>query len=266
MEYQTSIDDTIQLFDDQPLSYERSFVPRSLIPDEDNRQYMEHIACLPDIVRELTPRIRRALEWAAYAHQNQKRYVARESHNGGYEFPHYIEHPYIVAAIVAQVTDDEDVIIAAILHDVEEDQPDRMNLDMIEREFGPRVRRIVRDVTKDNGNPDKAARNANYLTHIRYHACEEARVVCMADKIHNIMSDLDDYESIGEDLWRLFTKPGQTVEKTKQRKFAWFDGAYQIMLETMPLHPLTHTLGDMVRAYQKISIDTIVLSPSETRV
>jgi S-ribosylhomocysteine lyase LuxS involved in autoinducer biosynthesis len=80
------------------------------------------------------------------------------------------------------------------------------------------------------------------------------------------MSDLDDYESIGEDLWRLFTKPGQTVEKTKQRKFAWFDGAYQIMLETMPLHPLTHILGDMVRAYQKISIDTIALSPSETRV
>ena len=127
------------------------------IPTSDTT-YRDHVAALPELMCELTPRIQYALEWAAYAHQHQSRYVMREGENGKMEKPHYIEHPYIVAAVVAQFTDDEDIIIAAILHDVVEDQPERMSFDIIEAEFGPRVRRIVRDVTKDNGMDNKELR------------------------------------------------------------------------------------------------------------
>lgn len=261
----TQVQPPIKLFEDHPLGYERSFVSSESIPTSDTT-YRDHVAALPELMCELTPRIQYALEWAAYAHQHQSRYVMREGENGKMEKPHYIEHPYIVAAVVAQVTDDEDIIIAAILHDVVEDQPERMSFDIIEAEFGPRVRRIVRDVTKDNGMENKELRNSSYLEHVRLESCEEAKIVCLADKIHNIISNLDDYSALGEELWDKLTKPGKTIDQTKRRKYAWFNGVYEIMNEKMPMHPLTHILGDMVVMYKKISIDTIALSPPETTV
>lgn len=259
-----------QLFPDQPLEFERSsFVPeqvKDLLSRRRmgaDRNYSDHITALPDIVHELSPRLKRALEWSAYAHQPQRRYVERLTESGEYEFPLYLEHPYIVMAIAAQVTDDEDILIACLLHDVIEDQPDRMSLDMIEREFGPRVKRIVRDVTKDKTIINKGSRNANYLEHINTDACEEARIVCMADKIHNIMCDLDDYQLIGEELWEKFNKNGESVEETKVRKFTWFNGVYHIMLLRMPYHPLTHVLGEMVAMYDETCFGDISLPEYE---
>jgi (p)ppGpp synthase/HD superfamily hydrolase len=90
-------------------------------------------------------KVTRALEFATEAHGsiNQKRKYPPEED--------YIVHPIAVASIVSSVTDNEDVIAAAYLHDVIEDvrplKPNRYNLVIIEREFGMRVATYVYEMT-----------------------------------------------------------------------------------------------------------------------
>jgi len=81
-------------------------------------------------------RIKIAYEFAKVAHEGQKR-MSGES---------YIIHPLAVAFKVLDFSPDEDMIIAALLHDVSEDT-DR-TLDDIEELFGPGVRNLVRGLEK----------------------------------------------------------------------------------------------------------------------
>ncbi|MEK7182016.1 MAG: HD domain-containing protein, partial [Patescibacteria group bacterium] len=62
----------------------------------------------------LTPQIDKAIQRATVLHHGQER--------KGTGAP-YIVHPYAVAFLLAHYTDDEDVIIAGLLHDVLEDVP-----------------------------------------------------------------------------------------------------------------------------------------------
>lgn len=72
--------------------------------------------------------IRKAAEFAAKAHEGAVRKGSR--------IP-YIYHPMEAAVIVAQMTEDEEVIAAAYLHDVLEDTA--VTAEQLEKEFGGRV-------------------------------------------------------------------------------------------------------------------------------
>ena len=67
-----------------------------------------------------TQQILKALDYSTQAHSNQFRKSGEP----------YIIHPILVASIVATVTNDESMCIAALLHDVVEDT--EINLDDIE--------------------------------------------------------------------------------------------------------------------------------------
>ena len=75
---------------------------------------------------------------------------AREAHRGmfrkGTEIP-YIVHPIETAVIVASFTDDEEVIAAALLHDVVEDTD--VTGEELEHRFGPRVAGLVMAESED---------------------------------------------------------------------------------------------------------------------
>ena len=75
--------------------------------------------------------INKAIAFAVKAHEGQPR--------KGTEIP-YIFHPLEVGMIVSRITDDEEVIAAAVLHDTVEDC-DTVTLDNIRKEFGDRVGR-----------------------------------------------------------------------------------------------------------------------------
>lgn len=78
----------------------------------------------------------RALDYAKHHHRGQTRkYTGR---------PYWL-HCAVVAEIVKEVVDDEEVIAAAYLHDVVEDTT-RTVLD-VQREFGDRVAQLVSEVT-----------------------------------------------------------------------------------------------------------------------
>jgi (p)ppGpp synthase/HD superfamily hydrolase len=117
----------------------------------------------------------RALEFATKAHGEQKRKYSGEP---------YIVHPVAVAAIVAQVTNDEEMIAAALLHDVVEDT--KVTLDGICYEFGERVALLVDDLTDvskpEHGN--RARRRAIDRAHTAA-ASPDAKTIKLADLLHN---------------------------------------------------------------------------------
>ena len=59
----------------------------------------------------------------------------------------YILHPMEAAVIVGTMTDDQNLIAAAVLHDVVEDA--NITIEEIEANFGVRVRELVESETED---------------------------------------------------------------------------------------------------------------------
>ena len=122
----------------------------------------------------------RALDFAAWAHSSQRRKgIAGEP---------YINHLTEVARLVAQATGGEDdtLIIAALLHDVLEDQSMHVTYDMLVDNFGKRVAKIVREVTDDISLP-KAERKRLQVLHAP-HLSRRAKILKIADKAANLNS------------------------------------------------------------------------------
>jgi len=97
----------------------------------------------------------------------------------------YITHPLAVAHIVASVTDDCNMICAAILHDVIEDTP-KTSQDLMEAGFGHPVVNLVMWLT-DVSQPhdgNRAFRKTKDLNHTRK-ATPDAKTIKLADLIHN---------------------------------------------------------------------------------
>ena len=86
----------------------------------------------------LTERYSKALEFAKEAHKGTVRKTS--------DTP-YITHPIEVAESVAQMSSDEDVIIAALLHDVVEDTA--YTLEDISKMFGDKVAALVAEESED---------------------------------------------------------------------------------------------------------------------
>jgi (p)ppGpp synthase/HD superfamily hydrolase len=82
----------------------------------------------------LTDRFDRALLYATHVHEGQVR--------KGTSTP-YVAHLLAVAATVLEYGGDEDLAIAALLHDSVEDQGGKARLDDIRNRFGEGVARIV---------------------------------------------------------------------------------------------------------------------------
>lgn len=118
----------------------------------------------------------RALAFAADKHRRQRRKDAEASP--------YINHPIAVAAVLALEGGiaDQDLLIAAVLHDTVEDT--ETSFEELEREFGPAVRGLVSEVTDDKALATRD-RKALQITHAST-ASPSAKQLKIADKICNI--------------------------------------------------------------------------------
>jgi GTP pyrophosphokinase len=145
----------------------------------------------------LSPRFERGLVLANRLHRRQKR--------KGTDIP-YIAHLMTVAGLVLEAGGDEDMAIAALLHDAVEDQGGAPTLGMIRKRFGKRVADIVAGCTDSDAvpKPPWRQRKETYIAHLR-HAPPEVRLVSASDKLHNARSVLSDYRRLGEALWPRFT-------------------------------------------------------------
>ena len=146
-----------------------------------------------------TKRLDKAIRISAWCHEQA------HGHRKGGDIP-YIIHPYGVMLIASNVTDNEDTLIACLLHDVLEDVPRSIyDENKMRADFGDNVTKIVMDVTKDSTLNNWYGTSKAYLHHLEFEACDEAIVVSASDKIHNLESTLFDYEDIGDKLWDRFT-------------------------------------------------------------
>jgi (p)ppGpp synthase/HD superfamily hydrolase len=144
----------------------------------------------------LSPRFEDALVFAARLHAAQTR--------KGSGTP-YIAHLLSVAALVLEQGGDEDLAIAALLHDAIEDQGGAATREAIRARFGDRVTAVVDGCTDADTQPKPPwrARKEAYLAHLPA-APPEVRLVSAADKLHNARAVLHDYRHQGERLWRRF--------------------------------------------------------------
>lgn len=114
---------------------------------------------------------RKAFECAAVWHSGQKRDDKKTP---------YITHLIKVFDIVSQVTDDKDVLNAAVLHDTIEDA--NISYQTIVDLFGTRCADIVLELTH--------VKNNNGKWHSPNIKSKEAAMIKLADRLHN-MSDMN---------------------------------------------------------------------------
>jgi (p)ppGpp synthase/HD superfamily hydrolase len=143
---------------------------------------------------KLTAKLQKAINLAATEHFGQSR--------KGIDVP-YIIHPYSVAVVLSKYTDDQDTLVAAMLHDVLEDCQDYCYEQLV-MDFGEKIAMIVDQVSQVTdftlSQAEKkatwVARKKQYLDNLEK-SSKEALMVCAADKLHNLHSMFLDYKTGG---------------------------------------------------------------------
>lgn len=117
----------------------------------------------------------------------------------------YIGHLLGVTSIVIEYGGDEEMAIAALLHDAVEDQGGLPRLREIRRKFGARVTRIV-DGCTDSYTEPKPPWRARKLAYIQRVAAEPAdvRLVSAADKLSNARETLHELRVHGDSVFEKF--------------------------------------------------------------
>jgi (p)ppGpp synthase/HD superfamily hydrolase len=130
--------------------------------------------------------IEQAIRASAILHKDQVR-------KGKVPYP-YVTHLFAAAMLAADYTDDEDIVVATLLHDTLEDT--EYTEAELREDFGDAVADIVRVVTepprKTPDLPGILAQKKQYVKQIK-DAPEAALIVVAADKIHNMRSVVEAY-------------------------------------------------------------------------
>lgn len=131
-------------------------------------------------------RIEQAIRAAAVLHKDQLR-------KGEMPFP-YITHLMSVTLILRDYTEDEDTLVAALLHDTIEDTD--YTAEELQEDFGGKVTEIVLALSEPPaGGTEKLSwkeRKKAYAKQLKK-APEEALMVAAADKSHNFRTIVEEY-------------------------------------------------------------------------
>ncbi|WP_455755698.1 RelA/SpoT family protein [Sulfurimonas sp.] len=147
---------------------------------------------------QVTPKLEKALEYSKDAHSSQLRKSGEP----------YIIHPILVASIVASITDDEAMVMAALLHDIVEDTS--ITIEEISELFGGDVAHLVEGLTKidiirdselaPSTSSEKLIISALSFRKMLLASIEDVRVlvVKLCDRLHNMLTldALPDYKQI----------------------------------------------------------------------
>ncbi len=189
----------------------------------------------------LGPRYSTAVEYASRMHADQVR--------KGTSIP-YICHPLAVSVLVLEAGGDEDVAIAALLHDVAEDCGGEVRLTEIADMFGPRVEHIVR-ACSDSLVVDPSAkapwqeRKEQHLAEL-VDADDDVILVSAADKLHNARTLSTDLALHGVSAMDRFNAPPDDI--------AWY---YESMLEVLTRRRAPDVLLKPLRVAVSSLVETI---------
>lgn len=121
----------------------------------------------------------------------------------------YILHPMEAAVIVGSMTSDQNLIAAAVLHDVVEDAG--ISLKDIEETFGPRVRELVASETENKreelpSDETWRLRKEESLAVLKHTQDPAVPMVWLGDKLANMRAIYRDFKNEGEQMWRQFNQ------------------------------------------------------------
>ena len=121
----------------------------------------------------------------------------------------YILHPMEAAVIVGTMSEDQNLIAAAALHDVVEDAG--ITIDEIEERFGKRVRELVESETEDKRAdlPPAATwriRKEESLAVLKNTDDIAVLMVWLGDKLANMRAIYRDFKVEGEAMWQRFNQ------------------------------------------------------------
>ena len=141
-----------------------------------------------------------AIVFAAKAHDGMRRKKS--------DAP-YILHPMEAAVIVGTMTDDQNLIAAAALHDVVEDAG--ITLEEIKEKFGQRVWELVRSETEEKREDLPPAqtwriRKEESLAVLKNAEDIAVLMVWLGDKLANMRSIYRDFKVEGVAMWQRFNQ------------------------------------------------------------
>lgn len=141
-----------------------------------------------------------AIAFAAKAHDGMRRKTSQVP---------YILHPMEAAVIVGTMTEDQNLIAAAALHDVVEDT--EITIEEIEEKFGKRVRELVQSETEDKRTelPPGATwriRKEESLAVLENTDDIGVLMVWLGDKLANMRSLYRDWKVEGDAMWQRFNQ------------------------------------------------------------
>ena len=141
-----------------------------------------------------------AIAFAVKAHDGMRRKKS--------EAP-YILHPMEAAVIVGTMSDDQNLIAAAALHDVVEDAG--VTIEEIEEKFGKRVRELVESETEDKRAdlpPQETwrIRKEESLQVLKNTDDIGVLMVWLGDKLANMRSIYRDFKVEGVSMWQRFNQ------------------------------------------------------------
>jgi len=152
-----------------------------------------------------------------------------------------------VALIVSRYTDSNDVLAAALLHDILEDT--NYTAEQLRREFGSRVLRLVREVSEPRGEMSWAMRKEAYLDSLAQ-VSHPALIIAAADKITNLRAMRSAYLVDGEQLWQRFAP-----QSTREQRLEFYRRVYHRVAIAWPhcplLEELRHDFNKTITAIEK---------------
>ena len=185
----------------------------------------------------LTRRFVDALGYAAQLHARQVRKRAGRP---------YIGHLLGVTSIVIEYGGDEEMAIAALLHDAVEDQGGLPRLREIRRKFGEQVARIV-DGCTDSYTEPKPPWRSRKLAYIQRVAAEPAdvRLVSTADKLSNARETLHELRLHGDSVFEKF--------EGKKEGTLWYYRALVKVFRKAGTNPLIDELDRVVTELESLA-------------
>ena len=192
----------------------------------------------------LTSRFEEAM---VYAHQLHRAQTRKGNGNG----TPYMAHLLSVAALVLENGADEDIAIAALLHDAVEDQGGLQTAKEIETRFGKRVLSIVEGCTDTDQEPKPPwrERKEQYLNHLTTERDPAILLVSICDKLHNLRSTQGDLRLSGNVIWERF--------RGGQEGSLWY---YRTLLETYRAIPIDAPPQPLIEELERVLMDVERLS------
>jgi (p)ppGpp synthase/HD superfamily hydrolase len=143
------------------------------------------------------------------------------------------------------------MVLAALLHDVAEDQGGELRLKDIEHNFGSNVARMV-DGLSDSLTADPhrkeswPERKKGYIRRLRKESAD-VRLISAADKLYNARAILEDYQEIGAQVWDRF--------KRGREDQIWYFNELLKVYKSHAANRVVEELQRVVTELSKISVD-----------